>query len=60
LFEEEGSLQAEFLDASFHAREADAGGVVCFFDFVHALLELDAFSAVGFFDRRGESRRYWP
>jgi hypothetical protein len=49
LFEEEGSLQAELFDASFHTREADAGGVVGFFDFVHALLELDAFSAVCFF-----------
>jgi hypothetical protein len=49
LFEEEGPLQAEPFDASLHTREADAGGVVGFFNFVHALLQLDAFSAVCFF-----------
>jgi hypothetical protein len=50
LFEEEGPLQAELLDAALHTCQADAGGVVGFFDFIHALLKLDAFAAVGFFD----------
>jgi hypothetical protein len=50
LLEEKGTFQAHLLDLAIKAGETLAGGIIGFFDLIHALLELNALSAVGFFD----------
>lgn len=57
MFEEECSLETHLLDSTAHAKEADSRGIVGFLDGLHAVTELDAFSAVGLFDGGRESWR---
>jgi hypothetical protein len=56
LFEKKGTLESHLLNRPLHADDALAGGIIGFFYFIHALLKLDAFSAVGFLNRRREGR----
>lgn len=56
LLEEEGALETHLFDLTLHAVEAQVGGVVGVLNFFGAVLELDAFSAVGFFHGRWERR----
>jgi hypothetical protein len=50
LFEEKGPFKAHLLNLPIEACETLAGGIIGFFDLIHALLELNALSAVGFLD----------
>ena len=57
LLQQKSAFQTELHYAALHASYSDARSVIGFFDFVHSVLELDAFSSVRFFDGRGKSRR---
>lgn len=56
-FEEEGAFEAHLTYSAHEADFAEAVGVVAFFDFVHTSFEVDAFIAVGDFDRGRECWR---
>lgn len=57
LLEQKGPLYPELLDLALYPGEAQAGGIVCVFDLVCAVLELNAFAAVCLFDRGRQRRR---
>lgn len=54
LLEEEGALEAHFLDSAVEPDDAGAGAVVGVVDVGYAPLEVDAFAIVGGFDRGRE------
>jgi hypothetical protein len=55
LFKQEGALYSHLFDLAFYARKAKTSGIVSLFDLVCAILELDAFSSIGFLNRGRES-----
>jgi hypothetical protein len=50
LLNEEGSFKTQLFDSTMHAGQSCTADIVGFFDLVQALLELDTFAAVSFFD----------
>lgn len=58
LLKQECPLYPQLLDLALYPGEAQSGGVVGIFDFVRAVLELDAFSAIGLLHRGRQGRRH--
>lgn len=52
LFEQESAFYPQLFNLALDAGEAKSGGVVGFFDLICAILELDAFSSIGFLNGR--------